>query len=103
MIVVDPSAMLTLVIDTPNGQRGINAINCRYVPASLNPQVRVVAVEVIHDGNNPMPMQPYYCDPGLLTTELFPATALRHVRPYPAPPPPPVPPLMPVPKGDDFG
>lgn len=72
----------------------INAINCRHVPAWLNPQARVVTVEVIHDGNNPIPVQPYYCDPGLLTTELFPAPALRHVRPYA---PPPAPPLMPVP------
>jgi hypothetical protein len=90
-IVVDPSAMVTLVIDTPNGQRGINAINCRYVPAWLNPPVRVVAVEIIHDGNTPIPMQPYFCDANLLTTEIFPAPALRHVRPYaPLAPDPPV-------------
>jgi hypothetical protein len=96
-IVVDPSAMLTVVLDTPGGQRVVNAVNCRYVPATVQarrqtlqePQ-RVVAVEVIHDPAVPIPIQPYPCNPNLLTIELFPANALRHVRPYEPPVPPPV-------------
>jgi hypothetical protein len=101
-LAVDPSAMLTLVIDTPNGPRGINAINCRYVPAWVNPQLRVVAVEVIHDPFNPIPVQAYFCDPDHLRTELFPADALRHVRPYRVPPVGQVPPGVPPPNPNDW-
>ena len=38
MIVVDPSAMVTVVLDTPDGPRIVHAINCRYVPA-LAPRI----------------------------------------------------------------
>jgi hypothetical protein len=105
-MVIDPSAMITVVLEAPGGPRVVNAINCRYVPAIVQVRRqtvqethhRVVAVEVIYDTANPIPLQPYHCNPNLLTIELFPANALRHVRPYV----PPVLPLGPVPE-PEFG
>lgn len=93
---VDPSAMLTLVLDAPGGPRIVNAITCRYVPATVQvvPPHRVVAVEVIHDAYNPNPMYAYCCNAYALMRELFTPGALRHVSPYVLPV---LPPAEPVP------
>ena len=84
VIPVHPDGMMTVTLVTPDGPLMVHAISCRYVPATVHvPQPhRVVAVEVIHDPNNPIPLQPYHCDPNLLARMVVPANALQSVRPY---------------------
>lgn len=87
-IAVDPSSMLTVTLSYPahpTGERIVNAISCRYVPVTIEirgqPR-RVVAVEVIHDPNIPMPPAPYVLNAAFAERLLLPASSLRLVQPY---------------------
>jgi hypothetical protein len=98
-IVVDPNAMLTVVLNLPTGPIVIHAINCRYVPVVVPVMIqtmqvphRGVAVEVVHDPGAPNPVAAYYRDPNALLVELYPPNLLMQVSPY-------VPPLVPAPAG----
>ncbi len=84
-LAVHPSGMLTVTLTYPDGPRIVNAISCRYIPTTVQIQGqarRVVAVEVLHDSMNPMPAQPYYCNPALLEKIVLPSQSLQLVRPY---------------------
>jgi len=82
---VDPSAMLRVTLMYPSGPKIVNAISCRYIPATVQggQQVhKVVAVEVLHDPTNPNPAGPYFANPALLEKIVLPANALTDLRPY---------------------
>jgi hypothetical protein len=84
-LAVHPEAMLRVTLSYPSGDRIVNAISCRYVPATVTAQQqarRVVAIEVLHDPSNPNPAQAYFCNPGTLERIVLPSQALREVRPY---------------------
>lgn len=82
VITVDPKGMLTVQIDMPgHPSRIFNAIDCQYVPVGQIPK-RGVAVRVIHDPAQPAPATTYYVSLNALRVDVFPANALRHVRPY---------------------
>lgn len=89
LVTVYPATMLTVVLQYPTQQLQVNAISCRYLPATVQtmqqgvpaPQ-RVVAVEVISDPGTPNPVQPYQCYSNQLQAIVLPANALLQVRPY---------------------
>jgi hypothetical protein len=84
-LAVHPGGMLTVTLSYPSGPRIVNAISCRYIPVTVQIQGqprRVVAVEVLHDPANPMPAQPYYCNPELLEKIVLPSQSLQQVKPY---------------------
>ena len=84
-LAVHPNGMLTVTLSYPTGPRIVNAISCRYIPATVQihgqPR-RVVAVEVLHDPTNPTPAQPYYCNPALLEKIVLPSQSLQLMKPY---------------------
>jgi len=82
---VDPGAMLRITLTYPSGLRIVNAISCRYVPATVQAgqmMHKVVAVEVLHDPANPNPSGPYFANAALLEKIVLPANALTDLRPY---------------------
>ncbi len=88
VIPVHPEGMLAVTLAYPNGHRMVNAISCRYVPATVPVQgqpTRVVAIEVVHDPAMPIPLAPYHCNPSILERIVLPASALQNVRPYQPP------------------
>ncbi len=89
LFTVHPEAMLTVMLQYPGYVLPVNAIACRFIPATIpvaqQPAPvfqRVVAVEVIRDPMNPTPMQPYQTNANLLEVIVLPANALLTVRPY---------------------
>lgn len=83
IIAVLPNRMLTVTLQYPGQQLQVNAIACRYiatdVPGIPHP---VIAVEVIRDPMNQVPLQQYQCYANVLEVIVLPANALLHVRPY---------------------
>ncbi len=98
IVSVHPERMLAVTLGYPGPQPELlNVISCRYVPLMMPgpPPHRVIAVEIIHDPNNPTPLQPYQCYANQLAFLVLPANALLHVQPYVVfnvPPPPYAPP-----------
>ncbi|MGH7271824.1 MAG: hypothetical protein ACREJ3_15445 [Polyangiaceae bacterium] len=85
IISVHPERMLTVTLQYPGQAVQVNAIACRYIPAIVfiaDVAQRVIAIEVIRDPMNPVPIQPYPCYANLLEIIRLPANALLHVRPY---------------------
>jgi hypothetical protein len=89
IVAVHPERMLTVTLQYPGYVVQVNAISCRYIPATvqvmqqvIQQQQRVVAIEVIRDPMNQIPMQPYQVPANLLEVIVLPANALLQVRPY---------------------
>jgi hypothetical protein len=84
LVTVQPERMLTVMLQYPGRVVQLNAISCRYISASLALPAPhpVVAVEVIRDPMNQMPIEAYVCNTGMLEVIVLPANALLQVRPY---------------------
>ena len=75
--------MLTVTLRYPGTDIQVNAIACRYIATTVAAVGHpVVAVEVIHDTTNPMPVQAYECYSNTLEVIVLPANTLLQVRPY---------------------
>lgn len=85
---VDPASMVTVTLaypGLPDGERVVNAISCRYVSVTVDiggqPR-RVVAVEIVHDPMNPVPIAPYVFNTAYAERMVLPAASLRLIQPF---------------------
>jgi len=88
LINVDPATMLTVALLYPSGPRVVNANSCRYVPVTVQIQGearRAIAIEVIHDPANPIPLSSYAFNAALAERIVLPASSLQRVQPYVVP------------------
>lgn len=85
LFTVHPERMLTVTLQYPGQLQQMNVVACRYIAATVYEggiPHRVVAIEVIRDPMNPVPIQPYQCYANLLEVIVLPANALLHLNPY---------------------
>jgi hypothetical protein len=88
IVSVDPAVMVTVTLAYPGvatGERTVNAILCRYIAVMAEvagqPQ-RVIAVEIVHDPINPVPIAPYLFNSAYAERIVLPASSVRLIQPY---------------------